>query len=124
VVSNAKQSHWQQALFLRLHNLLQLSCPSCAFLIKAWPCTDAVCSPADPGYTLISEKNWAGTSETSEGHTGPEEAKKICASTFNCLAWNNYGYYIQKKAAPFSLDLKYFDYGGLCIYKKHPGKYP
>jgi hypothetical protein len=82
----------------------------------------AVCFPADPGYTLISNKNWEGTPDTSGGQSSPEEAEKICSSTFNCLAWNNFGYYITNETAPYSSNLSYFDYDGLCIYEKQPGK--
>ena len=87
-------------------------------------CFIAVCAAPPTSYALKSNLNWQGTSETYEGaQTSAAEAEKICNSNFNCLAWNNWGYYILKKTASSSPSLTFFEYGGLCVYVKDHGKY-
>jgi hypothetical protein len=98
-------------------------CLQSTTVLMVW-CDDAVCPPADPGYTLKSNTNWRGTAETSGGHTNPAGAARICNNDFSCLAWNNYGYYLTKTNLSSTPAVTFYNYNGLCIYWKVPGGYP
>jgi hypothetical protein len=92
------------------------------------PCTYVKTSAAPKcpdrrGYVTKVDTNWieASTGRTCGSQTSPENAEKICNLDGNCLAWNNYGYYLNAKntkATVAATGLKFYPYETLCTYVK------
>jgi hypothetical protein len=93
-------------------------------LVLALFCSSAYaqCLTNVKGYVTKPDTNWARTDKTQESQTAPANAQQICNLDPNCIAWNNFGYYIIAKGgnAPTvaATGISFKPYSGLCTYVK------
>jgi hypothetical protein len=78
--------------------------------------------PDKDGYITKADTNWVRTSQTQESQTTPGNAQQICNLDTNCLAWNNFGYYILAKGGTTptvaASGISFQPYDKMCTYVK------
>jgi hypothetical protein len=78
--------------------------------------------PEKEGYIARSDSNWVRSGLTQESQTAPANAQQICSLDPNCVAWNNFGYYILVKSptAPSiaAAGIAFTPYDKMCTYVK------
>ncbi|WIA44538.1 hypothetical protein OEZ86_007272 [Tetradesmus obliquus] len=82
----------------------------------------AQCNNNIKGFVTKPDTNWARSDKTQESQTAPANAQQICNLDPNCLAWNNFGYYILARSgtAPTvaAAGISFKPYSGMCTYVK------
>lgn len=78
--------------------------------------------PDKAGYVTKSDTNWIGSDMTDGSQTSPANAQEVCDLDDNCLAWNNFGYYIfavdGTEATVEATGISFTPYSKLCTYVK------
>lgn len=78
--------------------------------------------PDKAGYVTKANTNWVRSEKTQESQTAPANAEHICKLDSNCIAFNNFGYYILRKGnvepTIAATGIKFSPYDKLCTYVK------
>eukprot|EP00775_Hariotina_reticulata_P004920 gene4920-5163_t len=78
--------------------------------------------PDKPGFVTRENTNWVASAKTKESQTAPDSAEKICNLDANCLAFNNFGYYILKSSdvalSIAAAGVSFTPYDKMCTYVK------
>jgi hypothetical protein len=78
--------------------------------------------PEKDGYVAKTDTNWVGSAQTQESQTAPANAQQICSLDQNCVAWNNFGYYILVKSPTSptvaASGVSFTPYAKMCTYVK------
>lgn len=79
--------------------------------------------PDKEGYLVQADTNWWGSDWTTGGQTSVAEAEEICNLDDNCMAFNDWGYYLVKVSSSDATSISgagvtFHSHGGMCTYIK------